>query len=120
MDRKTGRSKGSRNRGYWFRKARGWFVTEGRSAIPLCDVRGNHIKSADYAEEARDAYARYILQAGQPSKRPGISWARPGALANVGPKGVPSRNADLVVLQAFTAMVSRPGLAGDSHSPGPK
>ena len=67
--RKNGRSKGSHNRGYWFRKDRGWFVTEGKSAIPLRDVKGNHIKNADYGEEAKEAYARYVLQAGEPSNR---------------------------------------------------
>ncbi len=67
--RKTGRSKGGRNKGYWFRVHRGWYVTEGRSAIPLCDEQGNHIKSSENEEEAKSAYARYVLKVGQRSKR---------------------------------------------------
>lgn len=55
------RRKGSRNKGYWFRTGRGWYVTEESSSIPLCDVNGNHIKSADAAEEAKEAYARHLL-----------------------------------------------------------
>jgi len=71
--RKTGRSKGSRNNGYWFRKGRGWYVTEGRSAVPLCDDKGNHIKSAEDEEGAKEAYARRVLQIGQPSKQAGLT-----------------------------------------------
>jgi hypothetical protein len=62
------RRKRSRNKGYWFRAGRGWYITEGKSAFPLRDVKGNHIKFADDVEAAKDAYARYILRAGQVSK----------------------------------------------------
>lgn len=55
------RRKGSRNKGYWFRSGRGWYVTEGTSSIPLRDVKGNHIKSRDQEEEAKEAYHRYSL-----------------------------------------------------------
>ncbi len=61
---KPGRRTGSRNRGYFFRKNRGWYVR-----VPgepkLCDLEGNHLKSPDSAEEAAAAYARYLTQAQQ-------------------------------------------------------
>ena len=58
--RKTaGRSKGSRNKGFWFRAGRGWYVTEGTSSIPLRDSDGLHIKSKQQEEEAEEAYHRY-------------------------------------------------------------
>ena len=66
---KRGRKGGGRNRGYWFRKDRGWFVTEGTSAIPLCDDKGNCIKDAKDVEGAKAAYARYVIRAGKPSQR---------------------------------------------------
>jgi integrase len=67
--RKTGRSKGGHNKGYWFRAGRGWFRTEGKSAIPLCDDQGNPIKNAEDKEGAKAAYSRYVLQIGQPSTK---------------------------------------------------
>ncbi len=65
----VGRTGGGRNRGYWFRKDRGWFVTEGTSAIPLCDDKGNCIKDAKDVEGAKAAYARYVIRAGKPLQR---------------------------------------------------
>ena len=55
----TGRRKGSRNKGYWFRSRRGWYVTEGKSAVPLCDPDGHHIKSKRDEEETKEANYRY-------------------------------------------------------------
>jgi hypothetical protein len=49
------RRKRSHNRGYWYRAGRGWYVTKGKSAEPLHDARDDHIKSADAAEEAKQA-----------------------------------------------------------------
>ena len=69
MARKRGRKGGGSNRGYWHRKGRGWYLTEGTSAIPLCDLNGNHIKDKGCVEEAKAAYARYVLRAGDPAKR---------------------------------------------------
>jgi len=69
MASKHGRKGGGKNRGYWFRKGRGWFVTEGISAVALCDDKGNHIKDAKDVEGAKSAYARYVLRAGDPAKR---------------------------------------------------
>ncbi len=72
MDRTVGsggRRGGGKNKGFWHRKGRGWYITEGRSAVPLCDLNGNHIKRKDQVEEAKAAYARYVLRAGDPAKR---------------------------------------------------
>lgn len=67
------RHKRSRNKGYWFRAGRGWFVTEGKSSKPLLDVKGNHIKSADDKEGAEVAYARYLLGVDQQPARNGLT-----------------------------------------------
>lgn len=62
--RKVGRKEGSRNRGYFFRKNRGWYIR-----VPgepkLCDLQGNHLKSPAQNEEAAASYARYLAQTGR-------------------------------------------------------
>lgn len=63
--RKTGRKKGSRTQGYWFRKGRGWVV--GPHKVPLKDADGNHIKSREAKEEAAAAYQLYLLRSQRPS-----------------------------------------------------
>lgn len=61
--RKIGRTRGSRNRGYFHRKDRGWYIR-----VPgepkLCDLEGNHLKSPAQDEEAAASYARYLAQMG--------------------------------------------------------
>ena len=56
---KTGRRKGSHNRGYFHRKGRGWFV-RAPGEPKLCDLQENHLKSPAQEEEAAAAYARYL------------------------------------------------------------
>ena len=57
-----GRKAGSRNSGYWFRKGRGWYVTEGDRQVPLCGKDGDHIKDNEIPTETlKDAYAAYRL-----------------------------------------------------------
>ena len=41
----TGRHKGSRQRGYWFRGGRGWYTTDHGQKIPLRDEKGSHYKA---------------------------------------------------------------------------
>ena len=53
------RQRGSRNKGYWFRKGRGWFVRGGKSEIALRDGSGRHIKNEADEEEAQKAYLAY-------------------------------------------------------------
>ena len=55
-----GRKKGGHNRGYFFRKGRGWHAMQGRKMVPLLDAEGEPITSPQARrEEVRDAYARW-------------------------------------------------------------
>ncbi len=67
------RRKRTRDEGYWFHAGRGWFITTGKASKPLLDDKGNPIKSADAIEEARQAYARYLLQTELPAKESGLA-----------------------------------------------
>jgi integrase len=65
--KRTGRKRGGRNRGYFFRKGRGWYATEGRQVIPLCFEDGTHIKDSDASEQdLKEALARHVLDQQQP------------------------------------------------------
>ena len=58
----TGRHKGSRQRGWWFRAGRGWYTTDHGQKVPLTDVKGNHYKDRDTPTDLiEQAYARYRL-----------------------------------------------------------
>jgi len=46
------RKRGSRNKGFWFRSGRGWYV----DSEPLRDVDGHHIKDRGAKEAAQTAY----------------------------------------------------------------
>ncbi len=50
------RKRGSRNRGFWFRKGRGWYVGNDK----LLYDNGQHIKSADARQDAEKAYHAYM------------------------------------------------------------
>lgn len=45
----------------WFRSGRGWYVTEGGSAVKLLDQQGNHITERNDRKGAQHAYAAYLL-----------------------------------------------------------
>jgi len=60
--KRAGRKRGSRNRGYWYRSGRGWYVTEGRSSVKLCDAYSQHLRDPEDEEEVEKAYARYVLE----------------------------------------------------------
>jgi integrase len=66
------RRKGGRNKGFWYRANRGWYVTEGKRSVPLCDEDG-HLKDRNYDPEK--AYARYLLQEG-PVQADGLTVER--------------------------------------------
>jgi len=53
--------KSKRNVGYWFRKRRGWYTTEGRDSKPLTNEAGQHLKDpkTDKAELAK-SLGRYL------------------------------------------------------------
>jgi integrase len=62
--RRKGRSKGSRNKGYFYRKARGWCASD---KTPLLDADGEPLRDEDIDEETvREAHARYLLRRNQP------------------------------------------------------
>jgi hypothetical protein len=50
--------KRGRNKDHWLRAERAWYVTDGKSAKPLCNEQGNHIKSEDGKEEATKTHPR--------------------------------------------------------------
>jgi integrase len=58
----TGRHKGSRQRGYWYRAGRGWYATDHGRSVPLLDEEGDHLKDSDTREEiVQQAHARHLL-----------------------------------------------------------
>lgn len=60
--KKQGRKRGGRNRGYFFRKGRGWYATESGRMIPLRYEDGEHIKDARANEaDVKEAHARWLL-----------------------------------------------------------
>lgn len=58
-----GRRKGSRNKGYFYRKGRGWFAKDaGGRFIPLTDEDGNRLRDKDVPEATvKEAYARFVV-----------------------------------------------------------
>lgn len=60
--RRKGRRPGTRNKGYFFRRGRGWCASEGNRAIPLLGEDGQPIREANApAEVVREAFARHTL-----------------------------------------------------------
>jgi len=59
---RVGRKKGGHNRGFFYRKGRGWYVTKGSHFTPLCYEDGQHIKNANCdIQDVLDAHARLRL-----------------------------------------------------------
>ncbi len=63
------RKKGSRNKGYWFRKGRGWYVGDDR----LPDPQGKHIRDADDRQAAGVAY-HALMPNGKPEPKSGSGF----------------------------------------------
>ncbi len=64
--KRTGRKKGGKNQGYFFRKGRGWVAWDGGAMPYLLHEDGTAIRRADEtADVLKDAYARFRLQRGQ-------------------------------------------------------
>lgn len=57
-----GRKRGGRNRGYWYWVNRGWYATEGRTAVRLYGPDGEPITDPAARQGAKLAYARYLLE----------------------------------------------------------
>ena len=56
-----GRRAGGHNRGYWFRKGRGWYATENGKPVPLCAENGDHLKAQGTSPDLLErAYARCL------------------------------------------------------------
>ena len=65
-----GRRAGGRNKGYWYRKDRGWYASEGGQPIPLLNSAGSPIKAPDTPEsELKESYARYLLERQEKAKQ---------------------------------------------------
>lgn len=59
---RRGRRSGSRNKGFWFRRGRGWYTTERSGKLPLRDSAGEHLKDPDTpASVLEEAYALRVL-----------------------------------------------------------
>ncbi len=65
--KKIGRSKGSRNKGYFFRAGRGWFCKDDKGKfVPLTDEKGTRLKDEKVPESAiKAAHARWLLDIGR-------------------------------------------------------
>lgn len=73
-----GRRKGSRNKGYFYRKGRGWYVKAGSQFIALTGENGERLRDRDTPEaDVKAAYARYQLD------KPGTKNLVPAGTATV-------------------------------------
>jgi len=60
MAKKAGRKKGSRTKGYHYRKGRGWYALDGTHRVPLVYPSGEHIKNRNADPEAvKEAFERW-------------------------------------------------------------
>jgi integrase len=65
-----GRRAGGHNKGYWYRKGRGWYASEGGQPIPLLNSAGSPLKAPDTPDdELRESYARYLLERKKKAKQ---------------------------------------------------
>jgi len=68
--KKPGRNKGGHNRGFFYRKGRGWYAIDGTRQVPLLYENGSRIREEDAAEEEiKNAYARWRLEIQEEEKR---------------------------------------------------
>lgn len=63
------RKKGSRNRGFWFRKGRGWYV----GTEPLLNAEGQHIKDPAEKQAAEQAYCAFRIEKPKPRDTSGYT-----------------------------------------------
>lgn len=60
---KGGRSKGSRNRGFFYRSGRGWVASEGSRCVPLGNPDGSRLRDRNARlADVKAAYQRYLEQ----------------------------------------------------------
>ncbi len=68
--KKSGRKSGGREKGYWYRKNRGWCVTVGSQPRPLLGDDGTQLKNENESDEVlKKAYAKFILNLEQEEER---------------------------------------------------
>jgi Phage integrase family len=95
--RSGGRKKGGHNRGFFFRKGRGWFAIDGKRMVPLLDKKGERITSPNAGQDdIRDAYAWWRTGKAEPV----TSQAEPACTVTV-----------LEVCQAYLANAKAVGAA---------
>jgi integrase len=59
---RAGRKRGGKQRGFFYRKGRGWYALQDQRQIPLCYEDGQPIKDENAPrEEVQQAYARFLL-----------------------------------------------------------
>ncbi len=57
----VGRNKGSRNRGFFFRRGRGWVASEGNRCVHLEDKDGFRLRArSTRLSDVKAAYERYL------------------------------------------------------------
>jgi len=67
--KRKGRSKGSRNRGYFYRDGRGWFANIGGKYVPLEYENGDRMRSQNIsAAEVKAAYLRCLTEPDVPDE----------------------------------------------------
>ncbi|MDB5391204.1 MAG: hypothetical protein JWM11_6850 [Planctomycetaceae bacterium] len=68
MAKRAGRRKGGHNKGYFFRKGRGWFTLNGKTFLPLTNESGERLRNQSDEEEAKLSHARFLIDASKPQK----------------------------------------------------
>src|SRR5262245_52478537 len=63
MAKRRGRRKGSRNKGYFYRRNRGWCTKKGSLFVPLTDEHGQRLRDRATPDEiVKDAYHRWCAE----------------------------------------------------------
>lgn len=71
MPKRAGRKRGSRNRGYFYRKGRGWQTKDQLGAfVWLTDEAGERLRDPAAADAAKLAYARHLTRANEQAAAP--------------------------------------------------
>jgi len=69
-----GRKKGGRNRGFFYRSGRGWYVKNGSQFLPLRDLDGQHLKDPKCDDRTvKEAHARWLLDRSPAPERNGTT-----------------------------------------------
>jgi integrase len=83
---KRGRKRGTRTKGYHYRKGRGWYALDGTRRVPLTYLNGEHIKQKDSdPAEIKQAYQRWQTAeaAAEAAREAAMAQERPPDPGNV-------------------------------------